>query len=105
MLIYFVIGQTIVALATRSYFGLRHRHWSPRHTWLCTAVPSGVFLLWEAFWCWAPLTDLSPAPLLQELWPPQFGRPVSAIIWECGLPILFSGLLFKYIISNQRRDA
>jgi hypothetical protein len=66
-------------------------------------MPVIIFLLWVALWCWVPLTDLSPAPLWQELWLERH-PPVSAVIWMCVLPIIFAWLLFIYASGRHGRD-
>jgi hypothetical protein len=102
MIIFFVIAQILVAAVLRLFFLLRHRPWSHRHTLFCTVVPFIIFLLWVAFWCWVPSSDLSPTPLWQELWLDRH-PDVRAIIWACVLPIIFAWLLFIYVSDKHGR--
>ncbi len=103
MLLFFMAGQGVTVLIAVAVFRLRRRRWSPRHTVLATVFPLIIFLLWMCFWCWAPLSDLAPTPVLQELL--DRTPSTSAFIWMCLLPLLFSWLLFfRFSTSHARHD-
>jgi hypothetical protein len=101
MLLSFMVGQGVTALVAVGVFRLLGRQWSRRHTLLACVAPVVVFLIWVCFWCWAPLSDLAPTSVAQEL--VDLSPSVSALVWMCLLPILFSWLLFFWL-SNWRRE-
>jgi len=101
MLLYFMAGQGVTELAAVGVFRLLGRQWSRRHTLLACVAPVVVFLVWVCLWCWAPLSDLAPIPVVQELF--DLTPSVSTLLWKCFLPILFSWLLFFWA-SNRRRE-
>ncbi len=101
MLLYFMAGQGVTALVAVGVFRLLRRQWSRRHTLLASIPPVVVFFVWMCFWCWAPLSDLAPTSVVQELF--DLTPSVSALVWMCLLPCLFSWLLFFWL-SNRRRE-
>jgi hypothetical protein len=101
MLLYFMAGQGVTALVAVGVFRLLGRQWSRRHTLLACVAPVVVFLVWVCFWCWAPLSDLAPTSVVQELL--DFTPSVPTLVWTCLLPILFSWLLFFWL-SNRHRE-
>lgn len=103
MLLYFIAAQGVAILIAVALFRLRRRRWSFRHTVLATVIPCIIFLLWMCFWCWVPLGDLAPTPVLQEL---LDCRPsTSALVWMCLPPILLAWLFFlRFSTSHPRHD-